>query len=68
MTTTFKVESLAKLYLESKPSKLSDTMLTELCDWLWGEFQSSSLKQQGAWYARYNSVAEMLADIQQAYV
>ncbi len=65
MTTAYQVESLAKLYLESQPAQLSDTMLAELCDWLWGELQKSSFNQQGLWYARYNSGTELLAELQQ---
>ncbi|HEY9884685.1 MAG TPA: hypothetical protein V6C98_13855 [Thermosynechococcaceae cyanobacterium] len=64
MTTAYQVESLAKLYLESQPAQLSDTMLAELCDWLWGELQKSPFNQQGLWYARYNSATELLADLQ----
>lgn len=34
-----KVETLAKLYLESPPAEISEATISELCDWLWEEFQ-----------------------------
>jgi hypothetical protein len=71
-----KVETLAKLYLESDPAKISDAAISssypqgvaELCDWLWGEFQSTPLNLQFSWYERYNSAEEMSADIQQGHL
>jgi hypothetical protein len=41
---TSKVETLAKLYLDSEPAQITDATLVELCNWLWGEFQSTPLK------------------------
>lgn len=66
--TASKVEILAKLYLEGDPAEISDATLAELCDWLWGEFQSIPLNLQFSWYARYNNAAEMFADIQQGHL
>lgn len=63
-----KVEILAKLYLESDSAEISAAAIAELCDWLWGEFQSTPLNLQFSWYERYNSAAEMSADIQQGHL
>ena len=66
--TSAKVETLAKLYLESDPAEISDATLAELCDWLWGEFQSTPLNLEFSWYERYNNAAEMFADIKQSHL
>jgi hypothetical protein len=63
-----KVEILAKLYLEGDPAEISDAAIADLCYWLWGEFQSTPLNLQFSWYERYNSAAEMSADIQQGHL
>ena len=63
-----KVETLAKLYLESDSAKISEATIAELCDWLWGEFQSTPLNLQFSWYSRYKNAAEMFADIQQSHL
>jgi len=63
-----KVETLAKLYLESNPAEISDATIAELCDWLWGEFQSTPLNLQFSWYSHYKNAAEMFADIQQDHL
>lgn len=63
-----KVETLAKLYLEGDPAEISDATLAELCDWLWGEFQSTPLNLEFSWYERYNNAAEMFADIKQSHL
>ncbi len=63
-----KVETLAKLYLESAPAEISDATIAELCDWLWGEFQSTPLNLEFSWYERYSNAAEMFADIQQSHL
>ncbi|MBC6433442.1 transposase [Nostoc sp. HG1] len=63
-----KVEILAKLYLESDPAEISDTTIAELCDWLWGEFQSTPLNLEFSWYERYSNAAEMFADIKQSHL
>jgi len=63
-----KVETLAKLYLESDPAEISDATITALCDWLWTEFYSTPLNLQFSWYERYNNAAEMSADIQQSHL
>lgn len=68
MITVCKVESLAKLYLESKPAEISDTMIAELCDWVWGECQVNSLSRQCSWYAYYNNAREIFSDIQQRHL
>ena len=67
MTTT-KVETLAKLYLESDPVEIPDRTIAELCDWLWSEFQTTPLNLEFSWFDRYNNVAEMFADIQQSHL
>lgn len=63
-----RVETLAKLYLESDPAEISEGTITELCDWLWEEFQSIPLNLKFSWYSRYKNVAEMFADIQQDHL
>ncbi len=63
-----KVETLAKLYLESDPAEISDATIAELCDWLWSEFQSTPLNLEFSWYERYSNAAEMFADIQQSHL
>ncbi len=68
MTIGCKVESLAKLYLEGDAVELSETTSAALCDWLWEEFQSNPLNLQFSWYARYDSAAEMFADMQQGHL
>jgi hypothetical protein len=40
---TSKVETLAKLYLDSEPAQITDATLAELCEWLWVEFESTPL-------------------------
>jgi hypothetical protein len=66
--TSAKVETLAKLYLESDPAEISDATLAELCDWLWGEFQSTPLNLEFSFYDRYQNAAEMFADIKQSHL
>jgi hypothetical protein len=67
-TTISKVKTLAKLYLEGDPVEISDATLAELCDWLWGEFQSTPLNLEFSWYERYNNAAEMFTDIKQSHL
>jgi DNA-binding PucR family transcriptional regulator len=67
-TTVYKVETLAKLYLEGNPAEISDATIADLCDWLWSEFQTTPLNLQFSWYERYNNVDEMFADIQQNHL
>ncbi|MBO0351959.1 hypothetical protein J0895_23320 [Phormidium pseudopriestleyi FRX01] len=62
------VETLAKLYLESAPAEISEATISELCDWLWGEFQSTPLNLEFSWYERYNNAAEMFTDIKQSHL
>jgi hypothetical protein len=63
-----KVETLAKLYLENAPAEISEATISELCDWLWREFQSTPLNLEFSWYKRYNNAAEMFADIKQSHL
>jgi hypothetical protein len=63
-----KVETLAKLYLESEPAQISDATLIELCEWLWVEFESTPLNLEFSWYERYQNAAEMFADIKQSHL
>ena len=66
---TSKVETLAKLYLDSEPAQITDATLVELCDWLWGEFQTTPLNLEFSLrYERYQNAAEMFADIQQSHL
>ncbi|NWF60217.1 MAG: transposase [Fischerella sp.] len=61
----FGVETLAKLYLESKPARISDEAIADLCDWLMSEFQQLPLNLQFSDYQRYSNAEEMFADIEQ---
>jgi len=62
------VETLAQLYLEGAPAEISEATISDLCDWLWGEFQSIPLNLEFSWYSRYNNAAEMFADIQRNHL
>ena len=63
-----KVEILAKLYLESEPAAISDLAISELCDWLWDEFQTTPLNIEFSWYKRYANAAEMFDDIKKSHL
>jgi hypothetical protein len=65
---TSKVETLAKLYLDSEPAQITDATLAALCEWLWVEFQTTPLNLEFSWYERYQNAAEMFADIQQSHL
>lgn len=64
----FQVETLAKLYLEGKPAKISDETTAQLCDWLMGEFHQLPLNLQFSDYMRYDNALEMFADIEQGHL
>jgi hypothetical protein len=64
-TTTAQVETLAKLYLKSKPAELSRETVTQLGAWLMDEFHQLPLNLKFSDYMRYANVKEMLADIEQ---
>jgi hypothetical protein len=68
VATISKVEILAKLYIESDPAEISEEVISELCNWLWSEFQNTPLNLEFSWYERYNNAAEMFADIQQSHL
>ncbi|MDV2997747.1 MAG: hypothetical protein N4J56_007452 [Chroococcidiopsis sp. SAG 2025] len=61
---TTQVETLAKLYLESKPAEISDRTIAQLCDWLMEEFHQLPLNLQFSDYMRYADAEEMFADIE----
>lgn len=63
-TTDTKIQTLAALYLQSEPAEISDTTLEQLCDWLMDEFQNLPLNLQFSNYPRYDTAAEMMADIE----
>ncbi|MEG4575080.1 transposase [Microcoleus sp. N3A4] len=63
-TTASQVETLAKLYLEGKPAEISDETITQLCDWLMGEFQRLPLNLKFSDYMRYDNAEKMFADIE----
>lgn len=67
-TTASQVETLAKLYLEGNPAEISDETITQLCDWLMGEFQQLPLNLQFSDYMRYANAKEMFADIEQGHL
>lgn len=62
--TISQVETLAKLYLESKPAEISEETTTQLCDWLMGEFQQLPINLEFSDYVRYDNALEMFADIE----
>ena len=63
-----KVQTLAKLYLESEPAEISELAIAELCEWLWNEFQATPLNIEFSWYERYANSAEMFDDIKQSHL
>ncbi|WP_375512251.1 hypothetical protein [uncultured Nostoc sp.] len=63
-TTVSLVETLANLYLKGKPAEISDETITQLCDWLMGEFHQLPLNLQFSDYMRYNNAQEMFADLE----
>lgn len=66
--TISQVETLAKLYLESKPAQFSDETIAQLCDWLMDEFQQLPLNLKFSDYMRYINAEEMFADIEQSHL
>jgi hypothetical protein len=62
------VETLAKLYLESKPAEISDKTIDQLCVWLMDEFHQLPLNLQFSDYMRYENAAEMFADIEKSHL
>jgi hypothetical protein len=67
-STTSQVETLAKLYLESKPAEISSATIVQLCDWLMDEFHQLPIDLKYSEYMRYANAEEMFADIQQGYL
>jgi hypothetical protein len=67
-STLAQVKTLAKLYLEGDTAEVSDDTISQLCDWLMGEFQQLPLNLQFSDYLRYNTVEEMFADIEQGHL
>lgn len=63
-----KVKTLATIYLESEPAKISDLVIAELCDWLWNEFQTTPLNIEFSWYERYDDCDQMFDDIKQGHL
>ncbi|MEG3987729.1 transposase [Microcoleus sp. S28C3] len=61
--TASQLETLARLYLESKPAEISDETIAQLCDWLMGEFQQLPLNLKFSDCMRYDNAEEMFADI-----
>lgn len=66
--TLSQAETLAKLYLESKPAEIADETIAQLCDWLMDEFHQLPLNLQFANYMRYANAEEMFADIEQGHL
>jgi len=60
-----KIETLAKLYLDSDPVEISPDTQAELSDWLMGEFQQLPLNLFFSNNSPYNSPEEVFADIEQ---
>jgi hypothetical protein len=67
-STTSQVETLAKLYLEGKPAKISSATIVQLCDWLMDEFHQLPIDLRYSEYMRYANAEQMFADIQQGYL
>ncbi|MBR8832546.1 MAG: hypothetical protein DSM106950_00500 [Stigonema ocellatum SAG 48.90 = DSM 106950] len=63
-TTASQVETLAQLYLEGKPAEISDETISQICDWLMGEFHQLPVNLQFSDYMRYDNALEMFADIE----
>ena len=67
-TTTDRVETLAKLYLNSQPADISSETISQLCDWLMDEFHQLPLDLQFSDYMRYANAEEMFKDIAQSHL
>jgi hypothetical protein len=68
LTESQQVETLAKLYLEGNPARISAETITQLCDWLMSEFQQLPLDLQYSDYMRYTNAEEMFVDIDQDHL
>lgn len=60
-----KLETLAKLYLQSKAATISTQTQAQLCDWLMEEFQQLPLNLLFSDGQHYCSPEEVFADIEQ---
>ena len=67
-TTTDRVETLAKLYLNSQPADISIETISQLCNWLMDEFHQLPLDLQFSEYMRYANAEEMFGDIAQSHL
>ena len=67
-TTTDRVETLAKLYLNSQPADISSETISQLCNWLMDEFHQLPLDLQFSDYMRYANAEEMFKDIAQSHL
>ncbi len=67
-TPLAQTETLAKLYLESKPAEIAEETIAQLCDWLMDIFHQLPLNLQFADYMRYANVKEMFADMEQGHL
>ncbi len=60
-----RVKILARLYLDKDQAEISETTINDFCDWIMAEFQQLPLAIKASDFMRYETEAEMFADIEQ---
>lgn len=63
-----KLDTLAKLYLESPPTAISPETQAELCAFVMEEFQELPFSAEFSDFRRYGNADEMFADIEQGHL
>lgn len=63
-----KVETLAKLYLDGEPAEIAEQTIDAFCELIMTEFQQLPFAVQAADFMRYETAAEMFADIEQGHL
>jgi len=62
------IEKLAKIYLEGSPITISKKTTEELCEFIMGRFRDLPFAVQVSDFRRYETVAEMFADIDNGHL
>jgi len=62
------LETLAQLYINSKPAKVSDETKIEFCDWILEQFQQLPFAVQADYTMHYDSAKQMFDDIAQEHL
>lgn len=63
-----KVETLAKLYLKGKPAEITEPTIDAFCEWIMAAFQQLPVAVQASNFMRYETAADMFADIEQDHL